>query len=643
MKNIETIDYEPFEHIYTTVFDSDEQGSHFVGDKIIETIKQNDKQNKKTVIGLSTGASPIKLYKYLISNYQDKKVSFKNVITFNLDEYFPIDKKSTQSYWHFMHTMLFDHIDIIPSNINMLDGAYKKENLRQHLSEYEHKIKKLGGIDLMILGIGANGHIGFNEPGSIFFSTTRLVSLSYETRLANSSYFESFNQVPRTAISMGIHTIMQAKKIFLLAWGSSKASAIAQAVEGTVTEQLPASVLQQHEDCHFIIDQGAAELLTRINAPWMIGDCIWTPMLIKKAVVQLSLKLKKPVLSLTTTDYNEHGLNHLLAEKGDAYEVNLQVYYMLRDTITGWPGGKPNVALINHPERSIPYPKKVVIFSPHPDDDIISMGGTMQRLQDQGHEVHIAYQTSGNIAVHDDFVQRFLDFVEGFEKLCIADKLGNNLLLNNVKNIRGFINNKDKQSADELILRQVKGLIRRCEAIATCRFVGIPESRIHFQNLPFYETGQIKKKEISIEDIQMTVDLLNTIKPHQIYCAGDLLDPHGTHKKCLQVVQNSVIQLKNNQTNWLQDCYVWLYRGAWEEWAIEEIEMAIPMSPDQVIKKRHGIFNHQSQKDIVPFLGKDNREFWQRAEERNAKTAILYSQLGLTQYAAIEAFVRWHF
>jgi glucosamine-6-phosphate deaminase len=354
----------------------------------------------------------------------------------------------------------------------------------------------------------------------------------------------------------------------------------------------------------------------------------------------MSLKVNKPLLSLTNIDYRDNGLGDLLVEKGDAYEINLQVYYQLRDSITGWPGGKPDVNLPNHPERSIPYPKRVVIFSPHPDDDIISMGGTFQRLHDQGHDVHVAYQTSGNIAVTDEFVTRFMDFAVGFEDMFGVDSKKSKEIL---EQARQYLRFKKSNQIDTPEIRAVKGLIRRCEAKATCRYVGIKDSNIHFQNLPFYETGTIEKKPMGEEDIKLTVDLLREIKPHQIYCAGDLADPHGTHKVCLDIVFESLRRIKKAGDEWIKDCWVWLYKGAWQEWDLSEIEMAIPMSPDQVLKKRFGIFIHQSQKDMVPFQGSDSREFWQRAEDRNANTANLYAQLGLTKYAAMEAFVRWHF
>ena len=362
--------------------------------------------------------------------------------------------------------------------------------------------------------------------------------------------------------------------------------------------------------------------------------------MIKRAVVNTSLKLNKPILSLTTNDYNESGLSDLIVEKGDSYEINLQVYYMLRDSITGWPGGKPNVTIPRHPERSSPYPKRCLIFSPHPDDDIISMGGTFMRLVEQGHEVHVAYQTSGNIAVTDEFVTRFMDFAVGFEDMFGIDNVKTQKILTEAKS---YLSSKKLHQADSPEIRDIKGLIRRCEAKATCRYAGLGDGQYHFMNLPFYETGTIEKKPMGEEDIQLTMALLRELKPQQVYCAGDLADPHGTHKVCLDIIFESIKRIKAAGDEWLNDCWVWLYKGAWQEWEIDEIEMAIPMSPDQVVKKRFGIFIHQSQKDAVPFQGSDTREFWQRAEVRNAATANLYAQLGMTKYAAMEAFVRWRY
>ena len=591
------------------------------------------------MLGMATGSTPILLYKELVRLHKEEGLSFKNVITINLDEYYPIHKTAYQSYWSFMHRHLFSQVDIQPENIHIPNGEWAQDQIKELCSGYEQIIEKSGGIDLQILGIGKNGHIGFNEPGSSFHSKTRVIHLDQETRIANTYEFHDLNKVPKLAITVGISSIMKAKKIVLLAWGS-KADIVAKAVEGNITEQVPASVLQNHDDCTFVIDEIAATDLIRHKSPWLTGSTDWTPTLIKKAVIELALKLDKTILSLTANDYTENSLADLLVLRESVYDINLQVFYMLRDTITGWPGGKPNVVIPAHPERSNPFPKKVLIFSPHPDDDIISMGGTFMRLQDQGHDVHVGYQTSGNIAVTDEFVTRFLDFAVGFEDLFGIDNKKSQEILTNA---RAYLASKKSDHIDTAEIRAIKGLIRRCEAKATCRYVGLKDENHHFLDLPFYETGAIEKKPMSELDIKITMDYLNKLQPHQIYCAGDLADPHGTHKVCLEIIFESLRRLKASGAEWIKDCWVWLYKGAWQEWDISEIEMAMPMSPDQVLKKRFGIFIHQSQKDSVPFQGSDAREFWQRAEIRNANTADIYARLGLTKYAAIEAFVRWHY
>jgi glucosamine-6-phosphate deaminase len=627
------------EKIPVTIFPSLKEGSRFIAQEIANAIRAKQAANQSCVLGLATGSSPKTVYSELVRMHGEEKLSFKNVITFNLDEYYPIDNDALQSYNRYMKEHLFDLVDIDKNNCHVPDGEVLKENIKKFCINYEAKIEAAGGIDIQLLGIGNNGHIGFNEPGSSLFSKARLIPLENSTRVANSQEFQNISRVPRLAITMGISTIMKAKKILMMAWGPLKAPVIQKAVEGQVTEEIPASLLQQHPDTLFVLDEVAASELTRFKSPWLTGECEWIPRMVKKAVVNMAQQLGKPVLSLTSKDYNDFGLSDLLVEKGDVYEINLQVFYQLRDSITGWPGGK-SAPLPNPPERMQPFPKRSLIFSPHPDDDIISMGGTFMRLHDQGHEVHVAYQTSGNIAVTDEFVTRFLDFAVGFENMFGIDSEKSQDILQQARN---FLQSKKSNQMDTSEIRAIKGLIRRCEAKATCRYVGLTDQQIHFQNLPFYETGRIEKKPMTEEDVVLTVELLKKIKPHQVFCAGDLADPHGTHKVCLDIVFESMRRLKAAGEEWVKDCWVWMYKGAWQEWDISEIEMAVPMSPDQVMKKRFGIFIHQSQKDMVPFQGSDAREFWQRAEERNNNTAKQYAQLGLTQYAALEAFVRWHY
>ena len=627
-----------FENIGTVVYENSTIASIAVAKEIARLIKVKQAQKQACIIGLATGSSPKGLYAELVRLHKEEGLSFKNVISFNLDEYYPMEPDSVNSYVRFMKEQLFNHIDILPENYHIPNGLLSKVDIADYCDQYEAKIEALGGIDLQVLGIGGNGHIGFNESGSLQNSKTRLVALDHITRVAASVDFGGLENTPRTAITLGVKKIMEAKRVILMAWGESKSNIIKASVEDAVTSLVPASYLQEHRNATFILDQAAASKLTRINTPWLVEKIVWTDQLIRKAVLSLALHLKKPILMLTDADYIENGMSDLLADSGPAYDINIKIFNKLQNTITGWPGGKPNADDSKRPERAEPARKRVLIFSPHPDDDIISMGGTFKRLHEQGHEVHIGYQTSGNIAVADDEALRFACFVCDYN-----DQFGidNSEAAAIYKKAVKFLKNKKSSEIDTSEVRYIKGLIRKGEARATCHFVGIPDLQIHFMNLPFYETGAIKKNPIGVGDVKITSDLIEKIKPHQIYAAGDLADPHGTHKVCLDAIFAAVKELKTK--SFMKDCWVWLYRGAWQEWGIDEIEMAVPMGPDQVLEKRKGIFKHQSQKDGVVFQGADSREFWQRAEDRNKETASIYNELGLSHYAAMEAFVRWHF
>ena len=625
-----------FENIGTVVYENSVIASKSVANEIAALIREKKVQNQLCILGLATGSSPKSLYAELVRLHKEEGLSFKNVVSFNLDEYYPMEPDSINSYVRFMNELLFNHIDILPENIHIPDGTLSKEAIADYCSNYETKIEALGGLDLQVLGIGGNGHIGFNESGSLQNSKTRLVALDHITRVAASNDFSGLNNTPRTAITLGVKKIMESKRVILMAWGEGKSNIIKSSVEGSVTNLVPASFLQEHHNTTFVLDKAAASKLTRINTPWLVEKVNWTDTLIRKAVLGLAMHLKKPILMLTDADYIENGMSDLLADLGPAYDINIKIFNKLQNTITGWPGGKPNADDSKRPERAEPSKKRVLIFSPHPDDDIISMGGTFKRLHEQGHEVHIGYQTSGNIAVADDEALRFASFVCDYN-----DKFGIKSIEADTiyKEALGFLQNKKNSEIDISEVRNIKGLIRKGEAQSTCYFVGLPDEQIHFMELPFYETGTIEKKPLGEKDIQITMDLIEKIKPHQIYAAGDLADPHGTHKVCLDAIFEAVKRLKNK--DFMKDCWVWLYRGAWQEWGIDEIEMAVPMGPDQVLEKRKAIFKHQSQKDGVVFQGSDSREFWQRAEDRNRETADLYHQLGLSHYAAMEAFVRW--
>ena len=625
-----------FERINTIIHENSQEASYYVAQEIISLVSQRQKEGKKMVLGLATGSTPIKVYDYLVQAHKEQGVSFSNVISFNLDEYFPMHSESIHSYVRFMREHLFDHLDIPAHQINIPDGQQNKESVRAYCQNYEKKIIDAGGIDIQILGIGRTGHIGFNEPGSSLKSKTRLVRLDRITRLDAASDFFGKENVPSKAITMGVGTIMGAKRIILMAWGEGKANIIKQAVEGPIQESVPATFLQNHQNCDFIIDRAAATSLTREATPWLVGDCDWTEGLIKKATIWLSETRNKAVLKLTNEDYSEYGMGSLIAEIGSAEELNVKIFNQLQQTITGWPGGKPQADDTKRPERANPFPKKSIIFSPHPDDDVISMGGTLLRLVDQGHEVHVAYQTSGNIAVFDDEVIRFLDFATDIQE-------DNDALQIQFQEVKTFLSNKSPGEVDQPIIQKFKGLIRKGEAMAACRYCGVQEANAHFQNLPFYETGTVKKNPYSEEDIALTYDLLNHIKPQQIFAAGDLSDPHGTHRVCLDIIFATIDKLVADKVAWIKDCYVWLYRGAWQEWDIADMEMAIPIGPKDMIRKRNAIFKHQSQKDAAMFPGSDEREFWQRAEDRNRETAKKYNALGLAEYEAMEGFVRYKF
>ena len=627
------------EKIPVKIFKSSEEASLYVAREIAALIRLRQKQRKPCVLGLATGSSPTRVYAELVRLHQREGLSFKNVHTFNLDEYYPMEPDSLQSYVRFMKEYLFDHIDIPKKNIHIPDGTIPKNKIAEFCRSYDKLIEQAGGIDLQILGIGRTGHIGFNEPGSSEKSGTRLITLDHVTRTDAASDFFGEENVPRNALTIGVGTILKSKRIILMAWGEGKASVVQRAVEGPISDQLPASFLQRHAHTQVVLDEASSAALTKIKTPWLLdSQQSWTPKKIRKAVVWLCQKLNKPVLKLTNADYNEHGMGDIVTDFGSAYKVNIKIFNELQHTITGWPGGKPRADDSNRPERAKPFPKRVIIFSPHPDDDVISMGGTFIRLVDQGHDVHVAYQTSGNIAVFDDDVVRFADFVNDFSDQFGLTKSKSEQLY---KKVRTSLNKKRPGQIDSPEVMLIKALIRRGEAKAACRYVGIPETNIHFLDMPFYETGLVKKKPLSDKDIAIIYKLIERIKPHQVYAAGDLSDPHGTHRVCLSAIFQAIDRLKKKA--WMKNCYVWLYRGAWQEWDIDQIEMAVPLSPEELLRKRRAIFKHQSQKDSALFPGTDTREFWVRAEERNRATAKTYDQLGLAEYEAIEAFVRYTF
>lgn len=617
-----------FEKVYTNIFTSESSGSMYVAREIENCIREKQKFGELCILGITTGKSPVGVFRALVEIHKKENLSFRNVVVFSLEEFFPISPKEQQSRNWLIHESLLDHVDILPENIHIPDSTLPLDKVAAFCRDYEAKIEEYGGLDLLFLGTGVQGQLGFNEPGSYTNTRTRLVALGNESRQAVSSIFYGIDNVPRKAITMGLGTILKAKRIILMAWGEEKATVIKDIVEGEENSATPATCLQKHPNIEVVVDEGASQELTRVKTPWLVGTCLWPERFIRTAVLWLCRKVDKPILKLTYQDYIDNRLGQLLEATGQTYDmINIQVFNDLQHTISGWPGGKPNADDSTRPERATPYPKRVLIFSPHPDDDVISMGGTFIRLIAQGHDVHVAYQTSGNIAVLDDIVLQTLD---------TARECG---FVDRYNEVQEIINNKKKGEAEPIELRRLKGSIRRAEAKAACRQMGLTDpSHVHFLNLPFYETGGVKKGLLTDKDIQIVVDLLREIKPHQIYAAGDLSDPHGTHRVCIEAVLAAMEVVQDEE--WVKECRLWLYRGAWQEWDLDMVDMAVPLSPDEVIQKRHAIYRHLSQKDIVPFPGEDKREFWQRAEERNQNTARLYDKLGMAEYQAIEVFVR---
>ncbi|MBO5850591.1 MAG: glucosamine-6-phosphate deaminase [Paludibacteraceae bacterium] len=623
-----------FEKIPTEIFDDAALGAKSIADEIAALIKEKQARGEKFVLGLTCGRSCAELYAELVQKNK-QGLSFKNVVVFNAYEYYPL-VNANQSCLSQLKTSLLDHVDILPENIYSLNGQLNKEKIVPFCKEYENKIETVGGIDYLVMGISDSGNLGFNESGSQMNSQTRLIMLDANSRSESTYIFGSLENVPRTALTIGIKTILNADKVVITAWGENKANIVKKVVEEKFSDTFSASYLQTHSNVKFVLDTHSASELTRISHPWLVTSCEWDDKLIRRAIVWLCLKLNKPILKLTNKDYNENGLSELLALHNSAYNVNIKIFNDLQHTITGWPGGKPNADDTYRPERAKPYPKKVLVFSPHPDDDVISMGGTLCRLVEQNHDVHIAYETSGNIAVNDEEVMRFLMFLNGFKEMFDEN---NTILSEKYKEISSFIKNKKEGEMDSADVRALKGLIRRGEARLADLFMGVNPDNIHFLNLPFYETGAIKKNDLSQADVDIVKELLQQIQPQQIYVAGDLADPHGTHKVCLDAVLAAIDDLKGEE--WLNDCNVWMYRGAWMEWEIDHIEMAVPISPEELRNKRNAILRHQSQMESAPFLGNDERLFWQRSEERNRATAELYSKLGLASYEAIEAFVKY--
>ena len=627
------------EKIPTDIYESAEEGANQIALDIAQLIRDKQKAGRFCVLALAGGNSPRNVYADLVRMHQEEGLSFRNVVIFNLYEYYPLAPNAINSNFNALKEMLIDHVDIDKQNVFTPDSTIAKDAIFEYCRLYEQRIESFGGLDIALLGIGRVGNIGFNEPGSRLNSTTRLILLDNDSRNEASKMFGSIENTPISSITMGVATILSAKKIYLLAWGEEKAQKVKECVEGPVTDTIPASYLQTHNNAHVAIDLSAAANLTRIQRPWLVTSCEWNDKLIRSAIVWLCQLTGKPILKLTNKDYNENGLSELLALFGSAYNVNIKIFNDLQHTITGWPGGKPNADDTYRPERAKPYPKRVVVFSPHPDDDVISMGGTIRRLVEQKHDVHVAYETSGNIAVGDEEVIRFLHFINGFNQ--IFNNSEDQVINDKYTEIRKYLKEKKDGDVDTRDILTIKGLIRRGEARTACTYNNIPLDHCHFLDLPFYETGKIQKNPISEADVEIVRNLLREVKPHQIFVAGDLADPHGTHRVCTDAVFAAIDLEKEEGAKWLKECRIWMYRGAWAEWEIENIEMAVPISPEELRAKRNSILKHQSQMESAPFLGNDERLFWQRSEDRNRGTAALYDSLGLASYEAMEAFVEY--
>ena len=638
---IERSEITRFEKVPTDIFPTIEEGTIDIANQLEADIKKREQEGRKYVMSIGSGSSLTPIFQELIKRHQAGKLSFKNVVIFNAYEYFPLSVENVNRSINQLKERFLNHIDIEVENIYTPDGTIIQDDVQEHCRQYEQSIKELGGLDVILLGIGRMGNIATNEPGSSITSASRLILIDETSREEMKMSFGSQESVPPCSITMGISTILSARKIFLTAWGEEKADIIKKTVEGKVSDAVPASFLQTHNDAHVVIDLSAAAKLTRIQHPWLVASCKWTDKLVRSALVWLCQITGKPLLKLTNKDYNENGLSELLALYGSAYNANIKIFNDLQHTITGWPGGKPDADDTYRPERAKPFPKRVIVFSPHPDDDVISMGGTLRRLVQQGHDVHVAYETSGNIAVGDEEVVRFMHFINGFNQLFANEQ--DEVIKSKYKEIKEFLKNKKEGDIDSQDIRTIKGLIRRGEARTASTFNQIPLDHVHFLDLPFYESGKIEKLPMGEADVNIVRELITKVKPHQIYVAGDLADPHGTHRKCTDAVLAAIDLEKEAKAEWLKDCRVWMYRGAWAEWEIENIEMCVPISPEELRAKRNSILKHQSQMESAPFLGNDERLFWQRSEDRNRGTAKLYDDLGLACYEAMEAFVEYKF
>lgn len=607
-----------------------------MADVIEKLVRERQAENRPVVLGLATGSTPVRLYRELIRRHREEGLSFAHVVTFNLDEYDGLDGSHPESYRRFMQEQLFDHIDIPPENTHVPDGTCSRDQVFASCAAYEEAIVQAGGIDIQILGIGRTGHIGFNEPGSGPESRTRLVTLDSLTRRDAARDFLGEENVPRHAITMGVGTILDAREVFLLAWGESKAGVMAEAVEGDPTPTLPASFLQRHSRCTFCVDEAASGQLTRVRRPWLVGPVEWTPGVVRQAVLWLARKVNKPLLKLVDEDYAENGMADLLTAKGSSYGLNIELFNITQHTITGWPGGKPEADDSRRPERAGPFPKRALVLSPEPLDDVCCLGGTLHRLANQGHEVTVAYQTSGNLAVPDAEARRAIELI-----IELGQEHDDGPDVSYARLAQRHLDEKGRFGMDTVEIRHLKGLLRRGEARASARLLGLDTGRLRFLDLPFYETGRYRRFQPGEADVAGLCELLEEIRPHQIFATGFNHDPLSVPALCFGVLRDALAVCEPD--GWLADCRVWLYCGPGREWEAHEIDMAVPLSPDEFENKVQGIYQHQSQRSQSPSLDKGaSSNTWNVASQLNHATAATYDALGLAEYEAIEAFKRWH-
>ena len=603
------------EHIATRVFDDHDALAVSVARRIADVIRARASAGRKAVLGLATGSTPLGVYRELVRMHREEGLSFRHVVTFNLDEYYPMDPGNPHSYHRFMWEQIFSFVDIDPANVHIPKGDLERGQAAAECAAYEDAIVRAGGIDLQLLGIGKTGHIGFNEPGSGANSRTRLVTLDTITRRDAAADFFGEENVPREATTMGVASILAAREIVILATGEHKAAIVRRAVEGEVDLQVAATFLQRHPATTFYIDRAAAAELTRIGTPWLVDEVSWTDEMAERAVVWLSLRTGHAILKLTSQDYIEHHLSSLLAVHGSAGHVNGLVFNRIGARIRG--------------RSKLPAGQRIICFSPHPDDDVISMGGTLRKLVLNRNEITVAYMTSGNVAVFDHEVRRYLDWlvrVSGAQELDAAS----------VKALRdrvtSFLSAKKPGEVDTQEVLDLKRTIREAEAVSGLEAIGLTQREARFLDLPFYRTGRVRKDPIGEDDVAIVRRLLEECRPDLIFVAGDLSDPHGTHRMCKEAIDRALAGLTPRPETWL-------YRGAWQEWPVTEATWLVPLSQDELRLKIQAIFKHQSQKDSAPFPGLDDREFWQRVEARNMETAAVLDRLGLAEYFAMEAYV----